>query len=66
MTKAPQNVMVTIRRINAALEELYSDEADRQTWWNSPQKLLGMRAPINCPIHEVERLIDQLESGAYI
>jgi uncharacterized protein (DUF2384 family) len=47
------------------LADFYNDE-EAARWMHSEQKLLGGRRPADCSREEVERLIDQLQSGAYI
>lgn len=56
---------IELHRIKVALEDFYS-EGEAEMWLNSEQKLLEGRKPIDCEASDVRRLIDQLNSGAYI
>jgi hypothetical protein len=40
--------------------------AEANIWFYSEHKLLGNRRPIQCSRGEVMRLIEQLETGAYV
>jgi hypothetical protein len=46
------------------LEWYTADEA--LEWWTSPQPLLGGRPACDVPYNVTLRLLDQLDSGAYL
>jgi hypothetical protein len=54
-----------VLNLRMRLRELY-DEGDIDIWLDSPQKLLGGKAPMDCDYAEVSTLLAQLEDGAYI
>jgi len=54
-----------LHRIEVALSDFYS-EGEISTWLNSPHPLLDGRKAIECPAADVWRVIDQLQSGAFV
>jgi hypothetical protein len=44
----------------------FYDEDDVVLWFQSEQKLLDGKCPLNCSDEDVERLVGQLEMGAFI
>lgn len=54
-----------ISAIRSRLRKLYTrDEADQ--WLHSPHVLLGGERPIDALYADVSRIVEQLETGAYI
>lgn len=51
--------------IKARLLEWYTPE-EAEMWWTSPQPLLGGKRACDEPDNESLRLLDQLDSGAYL
>lgn len=66
---AAHRLLARASHIRARLAEYY-EPADIERWLTSPHKLLNDRKPCDLiaagQASEVERLIDQLDSGAYL
>lgn len=59
---------MTYQQLEAIRPRLREFWDDRQidAWFQTPQKMLDWKEPIDCSYEEVDRLIAQLEDGAYI
>jgi len=51
--------------INRRLSEYYTPYQAR-LWWTGPHPLLNGKTAKDCSFEEVSRLLDQLDSGAYV
>lgn len=47
------------------LSVIYED-AEAELWLQTPHSLLDGRRPVDCPVGDVLRVIDQLKTGAFV